>query len=415
MVSHTQFVSCFAGLRHGVSLAAVFVAALSVLTPAAHANTSVDFKPNLRISTEYDDNLYTENSRTRKTDSGFITRINPSFNLKKSQGRDFIRLNGNVDQFLYSNNSHNNHLNARAGLSARHSVSQNVRWDGVLDYIRTHSRRGDNEADPMAMAKKSLPLNRYQARTGLTYTQGAMTLAPRLGVLRHDYENVARLNGGLIRQDLRDRVEYTVGGRATYRVDRTTRTYIDGAFVPRKYDESSVERNSKGGKVVVGLRKNITDDVLVDVALGYMGRNYDNDAFKDINTLAADATLRWDIQDNTRLSFNLSRHIGETTAHDTGGILTTHARVNLQQTFTDELSGTLGVHYAYNDYVGGKGADNGSSDRLDKVLTIDVGARYLLTDALTLEANYKYVTRHSNRETAEYDKNIARIGLTYGF
>src|SRR5690606_37233087 len=113
---------------------------------------------------------------------------------------------------------------------------------------RLHAERGDNDADPTAVAEKPIAYDRYRLRTSVRRDLGGWSLEPRAEYLRHDYDDGMRLNGTVIEQDARDRHDYTGGARLTYRPDKIFSFYTDAEFTGREYDmDTGGDRDSDGG------------------------------------------------------------------------------------------------------------------------------------------------------------------------
>lgn len=370
-------------------------------------------KPLMEVKESYDDNIFTEDSGEK---SDWVTRLSPSLVVQTEDTPHKVQFSAGLDQVMYADHSDMNYLNYDFGIKDRYKIDKTLTWEGSFDYRKGHSLPGDTEANPAGDASEALPYNIYTARTSLNKDFGALSFAPRLGFQRYEYENVRRNNGVMLDQGYRDRDEKLVGGRIGYDLRKEVQVFTDLEYAPRDYlQDSATERDSDGGTYMIGTRYRPSKDLTLEIAGGFMDRNYDTAAYDDINAFAASARANWTIQPGSKLQARLNRTIGEVTDANVGGNIRTDLRADFTQDLTDDLSGKLGARWINSDYQGGNGADSGTSDRDDDYYSANVGVKYTLTPVIAFTGDYTYGNNSSNRNSAEYTDNVFMLGVKAGF
>lgn len=275
---------------------------------------------------------------------------------------------------------------------------------------------GDDQANPGGDAGEPLPYMSYKGNTSITKGFGRFMLAPRLGFLRYDYGDVRRINGTKIDQGYRDRVQYAVGGRAAYSIDKVYQVFTDLEYDPINYNRSNTtERDSNGGNYLVGLRYKPDDTVFIEGALGYMNRAYDRAVYDDAKALAARLTVRWNATDLDKVIFNYNRSITEVTDTGVGGAVRDDARVEFNHDISDAVSAFIKARFINSAYQGGNGASNGVDDREDRYWEASIGMNYDITDYLAFTMDYAYGDNESNQNISDFKQNVFMAGLKTAF
>jgi len=405
-----------------IGLCAVLIT--GVCAGAAYAQDDVDptlsaggfiFKSTVSVSEEYDGNKYTEHSNP---DGDFITRLKPEVLIKKTAiGKNSLELRAGAEQTIYADDSDDDYLNYHADIKTKYVFAPLTALDASAEYQHLYSRRGDNDADPAAVAAEPMALDRLHSRAEVTRKIAQTTLAPRLEYTHLDYDDGRRQNGTIIDQDVRDRNDYTAGGRVTLDMpDPHVKIYVDGDFTARNYDQNITgDRDSKGGAALAGFTYRPGRQFLVDFAAGYMRRDYDDGAFNDIGAWDADARMEWTYAKNSTVRFAAGRDIAEVTDGGVGGAVRTNLSVLLRQQIVPGTAGKIEMRFVNSNYQGGNGSDSGIEDRRDQYYKASIGIDHYLTGNVMLTADYSYARRMSNLSIAEFDDNVILLGVRTGF
>ena len=124
-------------MRSHVSIGAI-VLLVSIMGSARADNSTLDgmhdgnfiFKPAITLSTEYDDNIYTEQNNAN---GDFITHVIPALTLKNKDKARNIQLALKADQVVYASNADNNFLDYQGAVKGKYKVDAKVVADKMVD------------------------------------------------------------------------------------------------------------------------------------------------------------------------------------------------------------------------------------------------------------------------------------------
>jgi uncharacterized protein (PEP-CTERM system associated) len=152
----------------------------------------------------------------------------------------------------------------------------------------------------------------------------------------------------------------------------------------------------------------ITGILFGELALGYTRREYDDDELDTVDGLGGGGTLTWNVTPLTSIIFNAQGEIQETTVTYEGDEASADFEKTLSVDVTHELlrNVLLNANAAYvrDDFEG--------TSRSDNTVIAGAGVTYLLNRNLSLDATYRFSTRDSDDDNAEYDRSIIRLGVT---
>lgn len=369
---------------------------------------ALTIRPSLTVTEIFDDNIYTEENNEN---DDFITRVKPQVIIDAADKPNIFRLTAGLTQEFYGDDSDDDRLDYNVGVRGRTKFQDNVQWDGMADFRKLHSDRGDDETNPANDAKEPPEYNVGRVTTSLEAKHDTLTFKPRLGLTHYNFEDYSRTNNTLVDQDVRDRNEYGFGGRISHNISGETSVFVDGEFQPRNYsDSTATRRDSDGGSYLAGVRYE-GSAVKAELALGYMDREYDVAVYEEIDALDAEASLDWSIDSATQFKASVGRNIAEVTDANVGGAVRTDFRTSLSHDFTEQWEGRLKARYRTSDYQGGNGASSGTSDREDDFVEAGAALDYKLSERITFTADYTYGNNDSNLNTADYDRNVFMLGV----
>jgi hypothetical protein len=378
------------------------------------AGGSYIFKPSIKITEEYDDNIYTEDGV--ETDD-FITKISPRLEVDAAPGSAHrLDFHAGLTQALYVDHSDDNYLDYNAGVKGRYKFDSTCSLGGMADYRQLHSSRGDDQADPDSNASEPIPYEVWRGNGSLSKKIKGFKLVPRLGWERYEFENVNDISGAPITQDFRDRDEYEIGGRFGYGFRDHFEFFTDLQLAPRDYDASGASRrDSDGGDYLAGISYRPEKAIHFEAAAGYMNRAYDAAVYDDINDIGALVRWEWNFAEDSRLKLGFRRYIGEVTDTGVGGTVRSDFQASVVKKLVSDLKGKLEGRFINSYYKGGNGSSSGASDRKDNYYKASAGLSYELAPQTALTADYSYARNNSNRNSSDYDQNIFMLGLKHEF
>jgi len=374
------------------------------------------FLPSVNVSQAYDTNIYTtEDNET----ADYLTRVIPQVKIETISLPYSLELNGKLEQVWFADETQNHYLNFGASAKYRYRLDSDTTWDAFASIARLHEMPGDDEADPAGDASEPLPVNALRAHMSMRKEFDAFNmgfnLSPRMGVSNRDYISVRAQDGTMLDQGGRSRGEFMTGGRFGFRASKTTEVFFDGEYTPRGYKRDGlIARDSDGWHGLAGFKYKPSDAFLVEMAAGYMARDYKADVYDDIH--APDLALRasWNYAPESKVSLAYNRSINEVTEFGAGGSVVDDVKLAVTQQLLEDVSAKIEGRYRYADYHGGNGADNGTEDRADEYYGLSFGLQYNMTERTSLHADYTFGRNSSNESDAEYTQNVFLLGLKAG-
>jgi len=200
-------------LLASVAVAAVVLPASSSAQQAPQPPAAISTEPELTsgvsVGEEYNDNIYA--TRTSKI-SDWITVINPFANLRFRGEKGEFNVGGNAAIGRYATYGNENYNDYSVYARGRYDPSSMLSLSGGTGYDHQHEARSSPNARP------GVTPTIYD----VTRAFGAALIKPdekssvRIGGTfdRFDYDNVAKVGGGTVINDDRDRDMITVGMRA---------------------------------------------------------------------------------------------------------------------------------------------------------------------------------------------------------
>lgn len=349
--------------------------------------------PSLRVAGEYDSNVF---ATERKADDDVGLLVSPRITAASQWSRHALNATLFGDIAVYNEFDENNYQDFGASVNGRLDVTRDDAVFGELTLARRHEGR----ESPEAVGSRDL----------VTYFDGL----GRLGY-RRDFNLVYFVVGGSVNrqdykeqdlnEDRRDLIDLTGDVRIGYKVSPRFNVFVQGDYTVVRYDnDRGIDRDSKGFGVSAGTDVDITGILFGEARIGYIRRDYDDDALDTVSGPGGLAKLTWNITGLTSLIFEGSSAVVETTQGGASANLQGNASVEVQHELLRNLllNGRLG--YTRDDFQG--------VDRTDNTFRVRAGARYLLNRNLSIDGTYEFATRNSDVNGADYDRHLVRVGVT---
>lgn len=349
--------------------------------------------PSLQVGGEYDSNVFaTENNE--EDDFGLLVR--PRITAASQWSRHALNASLFGDFAFYEEFDDNNYQDFGGSVNGRLDITRNDIVTGGLTLARRHEGR----ESPEAVGSQNL----------VTYFDGLAQLA-----YRREFNLVFFVVGGSVnrkdydeedlREDLRDLIDLTGDLRVGYKISPRFNLFLQGDYTIVRYDNDSViDRDSKGFGVSVGTEVDITGILFGEASIGYIRRDYDDDALDSVSGPGGLARLTWNVTGLTSFIFEASSAVVETTQGGASSNLQTNAAAEIQHELLRNLILNGRLSFTRDAFEG--------IDRTDHTYRAQLGARYLLNRNLSLDASYLFATRDSDVNGADYDRHIVRLGVT---
>ena len=166
---------------------------------------------------------------------------------------------------------------------------------------------------------------------------------------------------------------------------------------------TSAKADSDDEAFFVGIENQVSDIWGYELEVGIQERDFDVDDISDEDGLFASFLVNWQVSDMTEVVGELSNEFVTTLANQSAEIAS--AGLQLNHTFDERLSASLGLTYVEIEYTQASGARD--DDRLSSFLTVD----YKLMDGQwTLRGSVSHDDNDSSVAPANYQ--ALRVGLS---
>lgn len=357
--------------------------------------------PSLDVRGEYSDNIYAD--RTGKV-SDFIVGVTPIISAKSLWERHALRVTARGTFGFFADNSSENFEDADITTEGRLDISEGstLSFDGV--FARRHEGR-DSPDD----ARGARPTIYYQIKPELTWNQriNRVSLRVRTAVEHLDFNDTRTDTGAVIDEDDRDRLMWTVEGRAGIDLSNSVQAYVSGLFDDRNYDQAldsnGYNRDSVGYGVFGGVIVELTGTISGEAFIGYRSQAFKDPRLTDINGIGGGLNVIWAPTKLTTVTITGQRTVEETTVSGGAGSFTTAAGITIDHELRRNLIITLGGRHLDRKYEGIFRDDHEWEGR--------VGVQYLFSRHFRLRGGYTFSTRKSTAITESFDMNVAYLNL----
>lgn len=366
--------------------------------------------PKLTASGEYNNNIFATQDDT-VADGIFHTT--PEIDLTSNWSRHSLQAHARGVLNQYAQNSDQNTNDYSLGADGKLDVLRSASIFGGVDVSRYTEPRtsAGSEGEPF-------PVQFHQTTA---YLSGARTFN-RLKVSgRVDWRKYNYLNRtGNFPQDDRDRDVYVATARADYAVSPDTAVFVEVDGNDRNYDLSSspivngvptfpdfVNRDAKGGQVLVGANFELAALVRGEVGVGYMKQDYKDKAFSDYSGLGARGQVEWFPTQLTTVTVTGSRSVEDASIVGASSYISTNGALQVDYELLRNVILSGNASYGHDAYRG--------IDRTDKRYGIGASASYLMNRNVGVSLAYNHFKQDSSgtdTSTQVANYTVDRVGLT---
>jgi hypothetical protein len=388
-------------------------AAISAAPATASAQSNRDgivygpmvLKPSLEMTARYDDNIFLDQNGEVKD---VIFRLAPSITGKTNWNRHEIAVKAGIAGELHAENQDDDSLDANVGMSGRYDISRaaNLRISG--EYRRRHDNRGTDNAN-VGQQDPTVSDN-YQATTAFRYKPNKILVRVGGDVRYSDFHDAVGAN-----DDDRDRVVYGGELKLGYELPGRYVAFVEGRADRREFsdrvDDLGLERGSSGYRVRAGVEYRPSAKLSASIGVGYLTREFDENAFSDISGYDLLARVNWEMPNRlTNVSFIATRSINDSTSATSAGILTTALDLGITHNIGRAWEVGAGISYATSTDEGAVGSVQ-EDDDYGAGLSLD----YNFNRYVKLGVSYDYERRISNVANEGHTNNVFALRLKYGY
>ena len=365
--------------------------------------------PRVRVDVVADDNIYAAPSGFRQSDT--IIKTSPEVAIQSNWGRNALAflIHGTFNNF--SKHSTENANDYGAGATGRLDVVRNAFLSGGASIDQMTEARTD-PSSPQAAAK---PI-RYTA--GLVNGSGVWEInrtrwSAGFTMSDYTYENNRTAGGAFLRQNDRDRTEWTEFARGEYAVSPALAIFGVATINQRDYRLNpptvTFDRNSTGYDIDVGTSFDLTHLIRGQIQVGYQSQSYSQTGFRSTSGLSYQALVDWFATPLTTFNVSASRSVQEAVGIGASGFVSSNVGLRVDHELLRNV--VFGAHGTYGQdvYQGAPRTDN----RTGAGLTLN----YLMNRRVGFRVGYDYLKLNSTGASHinDYNDNKVSAGLTVQF
>lgn len=228
-----------------------------------------------------------------------------------------------------------------------------------------------------------------------------------------DYDDVALVGGGTDNQDDRDRLELRTAARVAYEVRPRLSLFVNGGYSTFDYDDVDdavlVKRDSDIYNVGGGVAYKPGARTELSVGAGYISQSFDNAAFNDVDGLAVNARVAWELSALTTITGNVERRIDQSTDATVGSELVFDSRIGVRHELRRNVVVGAGLGFTSREFEGG------ASNREDEVYVARLRADYYINRNFSVGARYRFSRRVSSATGQGFSQNNVLATATARF
>ncbi len=366
---------------------------------------SFHFLPKADISLYRDDNIY-----ATKADqvSDLVTVVSPMISADSLWQGSSLKFDTGANLGRFRDNASEDYDDFWLSAEGEVEYSESRSLYATAGYSQNHESRDSKEGSNQAEALTTYDLGSLQV--GLKQQFGKTSAKVGLTYEMLDYDNV----GSTLYNDDRDRRVTGVGLRIAHAVSDPLQFYTQLILNQRDYrerrDQFGYRKDSQGYSAVVGMRRESAKGDSLDLYLGHLYQEYDDNRFDDVSELNYGMDMRWYPTKMTQVTAKLDQSLNETTETGASSYLYRLFDLQVDQKLTRDLLGYLGYSHGFADFQ-----DVG---REDTTQSMSLGIKYYASPWVMFTGSYIYLDNDSNDaglsagETYDYERNTFLLTLS---
>ena len=367
--------------------------------PAAGQSVVPEFTSGVGLSQIYDDNIYA--ARTAKI-SDWITEVSPYANLRLTGDKGQVNVGGRADLGYFAQHPTEDYNDVRLYTDGRYNYSPILTFTGGTGFDHLHELRSSPNARP-GVTPTIYDVTRAFGGALLSPNDNSIRIG---GTFDHfNYDNVARIGGGTIFNDDRDRDVATAGVRFGHRLDASDEVFGMFSVDNRQYllpvDDFGYAKSSNGIRYSAGFRHQIASNIDGEVYGGGIYQHYEDPRFGNVIAPDFGGQVRWTAVPGTTVTANLDRTLQETDIEASSGYLETAAVLRILHWIRPDLRVEVSASYFLDQF--------NAISRTDQVYSYAIGLRRFLTPQFYIGADFARTTRDSTDLDFSYTESRAMV------
>lgn len=357
--------------------------------------------PQLTVDGTYDSNVF----RTPETelDDYFFT-FSPSLRLRSNWGRHSLEFYGGVDAYEYLKYTQENLADWDTGADGRYDIAEGISLYGNGLVAEEH----ESLASPNVLGNQKSPTRYYDKHAEVSATAQPNRLGFSAGGSfdHYDYLNTPLIGGGQEDNGDRDFDDYQAFAKSFYDLSPGYSLFLRTSYESRQFDQyfdrNGLHRSSTGYHADAGGDLQLSHLVSGEVYLGYLKYDFSGPLL-NVGGLDYGAKLDWLATPLITVHLEGGRMLNQVILVGASIQDSQSVGVSADYEFRRNLIVQARADYVDSSYPG--------IVRHDKAPDAGIGVKYLLTQLLSLEANYTYTGRSTNALGGSFHDNEITVGI----
>jgi hypothetical protein len=363
---------------------------------------SFDIFPAINVGTYYDSNIFAQQANGPDDQ---VWKINPTVSALSDWGRNAVGITAFGDMDYYDHHNEQDYQGGAVQAEGRYDLGEQTWLAGTAGYQRDTEAKGSPSTPGNVLDASQY--NLWTASAEAYRGVGQLKASVDYEAGYYQYSPVQLIGGGVVSQDVRDRLENKVGSEVGYDLTENFQPFVRASYDWRNYKDSGA-RNSDGYVVDVGTKMDWGGVTTAEAWGGYMDQDYYN--FGPGSTVQAPdfgADILWNVTELTSIEGKAQRSIEETTEGSASSYLASEGSVTLSHELQRNIVLQLSVLYDAIDYQ--------DLARHDDLYNIGAGGRYYINHNLYSDFTYGYQRLTSDAVGANYEAHtfFLRLGAQY--
>jgi hypothetical protein len=341
----------------------------------------------LDLTATYDDNIFAEDT---DTNSDWILAASPHARLASNWSRHALAIEAGATLPSHRDFSGEDVNTGYGRLHGRFDVGVDTSITGDVGAAHEVESRLDPDRPPQGTPP--VEYDTTNVGVGIQHTFNRFRVSASAMRNSYDYDGA---------QSFRDFDENTFTGRLEAEISPRIGLLLQATTDERDYNNAP-GLNSDGQTYLVGATINFTDLMKGHIAVGQFSRDYDNGTSED--GLAVDTNLEWYLTRLTTLTFTASRNSEDTIGSTAAPYVQTAYGARIDHELLRNVILTAGVRAGTRDYDG--------IALKDEFTHVDVGADYLVSRRVALQARFNRDDLDSNGLNRDYEDNRFTVGVS---
>jgi hypothetical protein len=349
--------------------------------------------PSVGLGLLHNDNVFADDD-IEKDDSAFV--LSPELALESRSARHRAQIGVNADVARYSDFDSEDYDDRRIWAIGAMELGRGE-LQGEARFSRLHEARTSPD-DPGCMTTGGSivcsGLTKFdRSRIGAAYTwrPSRLLLRGKLNYTELDFDDTPDLPTP-INNDDRDRSRSELSLRAGYALSPDyvvyAETLFDSVDYDQKRDQDGYERSSTGAEARLGMMLDFTGRTMGEFYIGYLGRDYEDNRFDDVDGLSLGASVDWNFTGLTTFHLAADRTVTSTTVEGSSSIYESRLSLGVDH--------ELRRYLVLNAEVGLGKDDFEDINRDDDLWELRLGGKYLMNRYLKILFGYQYQDRDTS-------------------